>query len=400
MGDRQADILIIGAGMAGLSLGAELSRERRVIVLERENQPGYHATGRSAALFMEAYGPPVVRALARASRPFLSAPPAGFAEHALLESCGLLLIARSDQLAALEAFAAQPDVGRLVHRVDAHEARRLRPCLRNGYVAAALSDPTTAAIDVASLLQGYRATFRRNGGILATNAEATAVSRKDGRWRAETTAGPFTASILVNAAGAWADELAVMAGIRPIGLEPRRRSVAVVEVGASANRAGSGVTADIEEEFYFRPEGNGLLLSPADETLSPPCDAQPEELDIAIAVDRLARATDLEVRRVSARWAGLRSFVADRDPVAGFAPDEPSFFWLAGQGGYGIQVAPALAQLGAALIEQRPLSIALTEAGVAPDQLSPARPALTAAAHSSTTPGPTFGRALGDAPTY
>ena len=368
-----ADIVVIGAGIAGLSLGAQIVRSRSVVVLERESQPGYHATGRSAALFFETYGSDLIRALTRASRPFFEAPPPGFATHPLLETCGALFIARADQLSRLERFAAEEDVRRSATILSRDAVLAFCPVLRKDYVAAGLFEPAPASIDVASLLEGYRRELGRRSGALITNAEVIGLSFEGNMWRISTTAGEFSAGIVVYAAGAWADGIAQLAGMEPVGLEPRRRTALLARADGADALSSRALVIDVDEQFYFRAESGGLLISPADETLSPACDAQPEELDIAVAIDRVAAATTLQVRSVRSKWAGLRSFVADRNPVVGFASADRRFFWLAGQGGYGIQTAPATAELAAALLLDRsiPDCFALTPRDIG--RLSPAR---------------------------
>jgi D-arginine dehydrogenase len=367
------DIVVIGAGIAGLSLAAEIARSRSVVVLERESHPAYHATGRSAALFFETYGSDLVRALTRASRPFYGAPPPGFADYPLLETCGALFVARADQLSSLERFAAEEDVRRSGEIVSRDAALALCPLLREDYVAAGLFDPAPASIDVASLIEGYRRALRQQSGTLITNAEVIGLSFEGDVWRIATTAGEFSADIVVNAAGAWADQLARLAGMGRVGLEPRRRTALLARAEGADALSTRALIIDIDEQFYFRAESGGILISPADETLSPACDAQPEELDIAVAIDRVAAATTLDVRSVRAKWAGLRSFVADRNPVVGFAPGDRRFFWLAGQGGYGIQTAPAMAELAAALVLHRPVPNRLALAAQDIERLSPSR---------------------------
>jgi D-arginine dehydrogenase len=368
-----SDIVVVGAGIAGLSVAAELAQFRSVTVLEREAQPGYHSTGRSAALFSETYGSAVVRALTRASRPFYQAPPAGFATFPLLETCGTLLIARNDQMANLEAVAAEEDFTRTGKIISPGAVLALCPVLRGDYVAGGLFDPAPAAIDVAALLDGYRRSLRAREGGLVMGAEIKAIAFDSGRWSIASTVGEFTADIIVNAAGAWADAIAILAGVRPVGLEPRRRTVVLARADGAEAFSTPALIIDVDEQFYFRAESGGVLISPADETPSVPCDAQPEELDVAIAIDRFTAASTLEVRSVRSKWAGLRSFVADRNPVVGFDPGNPHFFWLAAQGGYGIQTAPALAELAAALLQRGsiPARLALSAQHIA--SLSPER---------------------------
>ncbi len=373
MSTLTSDIVVIGAGIAGLSVAAELAAFRKVVVLERESQPGYHSTGRSAALFFETYGSDLIRALTRASRPFYEAPPQGFSPNRLLETCGALFIARADQLVSLERFAAEDDVKRTGKIVSRDDMFALCPVLRQDYVAAGLLDPAPGAIDVASLLEGYRRRLRERGGTLITDASVTGISFDQGRWQIATSTGEFDAAILVDAAGAWADVVAKLAGIEPVGLEPRRRTVVLVRTDGVETLSTRALVIDVDEQFYFRAESGSILVTPCDETPSPPCDAQPEELDVAVAIDKFMAATTLKVSSVRSKWAGLRSFVADRNPVVGYDPANHQFFWLAAQGGYGIQTAPAMAELAAALVLNRtvPDRLALTPLHVG--RLSPAR---------------------------
>ncbi|MDP9140824.1 MAG: FAD-binding oxidoreductase [Pseudomonadota bacterium] len=370
---QNVDVIVVGAGMAGVGVAAQLGPKLRVVVLEQEAQPGYHTTGRSAAVFAESYGGPTIRLLSRGSRGFLTQPPAGFANAPLLVPRGFLFIAREDQRGDLEALAEQPDMRFTAMRLSPREACARMPLLRPDYVADALFDEGASDIDVHALHQGYAAMLRRNGGTLQCNARVTAIDRQQGSWHVTTDAGRFTAPLLVNAAGAWADEIAVLAGVARIGLQPLRRTAALVDVPATSGMERWPLTIDIAEEFYFKPDAGRLLISPGDETPSPPCDAVPDELDLAIAVDRIERATTLDVRRMHSRWAGLRNFVADRSPVAGFATDAPGFFWLAGQGGYGIQTAPALSRFAASQLLGQPVPTDLVDLGLQASALGAGR---------------------------
>jgi D-arginine dehydrogenase len=371
MGAGSFDIVIVGGGIAGLSLAGEIAPFCKVAVLEREAQPGYHSTGRSAALFFETYGSGLVRALTRASRSFYERTPAGFAEHPLLETCGALFVARADQMASLESFAAEEDVRKTGIVISRDGVLERCPILRSDYIAAGLWDPAPASIDVASLLDGYRRRMAAAAGLLVTSTEVTALARQAKSWRITTGGGEFEAGIVVNAAGAWADELARLAGAAPVGLEPRRRTAVLVRTdGVLTARS---LVIDVDEQFYFRAESGDILVYPADETPAVPADAQPEELDVAIAIDRFSAATTLNVRGVRSKWAGLRSFVADRNPVLGFDPNCSGFFWLAGQGGYGIRTAPAMSQLAAALVLGRDVPAALALPSGTLDGLSPSR---------------------------
>lgn len=371
-----ADVIVVGAGIAGASAAAELSTARRVVLLEREAQPGYHTTGRSAALYTTAYGPPVIRALTRASGPFYRAPDSPHIAHPLLRDRGAVFVAREDQSASLAALAA--DLGDAVSPLTAAEAEALCPLLRPGYTAAALLDREAADIDVNALHQHYLKSLRAQGGALVTRAEVLGLSRRNGLWHVETSAGAFAAPVVVNAAGAWADVVGTMAGARPLGLVPKRRTALTVPPPEGMNPDGWTMAIDADEQFYLKPDAGKLLLSPADETPSPPCDAQPEEIDIAVCIDRIERAFALSVRRIESRWAGLRSFLPDGDPAAGFDPAVDGFFWLAGQGGYGIQSAPALGRTAAALVMGKPVPPDIAAEGVSEAALSPARASLGA----------------------
>lgn len=366
------EILIVGAGIAGAGLSACLADEAETLLLERESQPGYHTTGRSAALFSETYGPPIIRALSRASRAFFDDPGPGFADHPLLSPRGVLFSVRADQTAAFDRLLAEG--GAAIECLTAAEARAMLPALRPDYIAAAGFERAARDIDVAALHQGYLRRMTAAGGRIATDAEVAAIDREAGGWRVALRDGrSVQADKIVDAAGAWADRVAEMAGVRPLGLVPKRRTALLVDPPPGYEVHAWPMLVDVEERFYAKPDAGKLLLSPADATPSPPVDAQPEELDVAVAVDRVTQALDLTVRRIDHRWAGLRTFAPDGDPVAGFAPGAPAFFWLAGQGGYGIQTAPALSEAAAALLLGRPVPEATARAGVTAAALDPAR---------------------------
>ncbi|WP_417417933.1 NAD(P)/FAD-dependent oxidoreductase [Hoeflea sp.] len=365
------DIIVIGAGMAGASVAAELAGTGRVALLERENHPGYHTTGRSAALYTQAYGPPVIRALSRASHTFFLGQGPGNPPAGLLRSRGALFVARADQADKLDAMRSA--LGSVVEPQTAEQLRTRSPLLRDGYASAGLFDNSAADIEVHGLHQHYLRHFRADGGSLITKAEVTGLSRIGADWQVETPDQILHAPIVVNAAGAWADVIAGMAGVATKGLRPLRRTALLVDPPAGIVPDAWPMVVDVEEQFYLKPDAGKLLISPADETLSEPCDAQPEELDIAICVDRIQTAFDLQIRRIDHKWAGLRSFLPDGDPVAGYAPDAPGFFWLAGQGGYGIQSAPAMARSAAALVRGNDLPGDVADLGVTAAALSPAR---------------------------
>ncbi|MBO9376333.1 FAD-dependent oxidoreductase [Sphingomonas histidinilytica] len=366
----EADVIVIGAGIAGAGVAAELSTSHQVVLLEQEAQPGYHATGRSAALHSEVYGNASIRALTRSSRDFFLA---GADGQDFAHPRGCVHIARADQLDALEAFAGQPTVGPFVSRVSGDVLRERIPLLKPGHVVAALEERCAFDLDVAAIHQHFLRRHRANGGSLHCSSGVEAIERANGDWLVAASGRSFRAPILVNAAGAWGDRIAAVAGICPVGLQPKRRSALTVDAPAGVDPSRWPAAIDIAEQFYFKPEGGRILISPADETPSEPCDASPEELDLAIAVDRVQQALDLPVRRITHSWAGLRTFVADKTPVVGFASDAPGFFWLVGQGGYGIQTSPALSRLAAELISGRSVPADLQDQGIDASDLSPAR---------------------------
>jgi D-arginine dehydrogenase len=343
------DFIVVGAGMAGASVAANLAAIGRVSVLEAEEHAGYHSTGRSAAVYTENYGNATIRALTRASRQFLFEPPADFARVPLCTPRAGLYFARPDQMDELQRFRADPDVRAATRELDAAEVGRRIPLFREGYLAGGLLEEGAADLDVDAIHQGFLRQARLRGAELRFDCPVEALARDGGDWVATTPKGQFRAPVVVNAAGAWGDELAALAGVTPAGLQPMRRTAVLVPVPPGFQIESWPVAIDISEQFYFKPDAGLLMLSPADETPCAPCDVQPEELDIAIAIDRFEQATGLEVRQVRRSWAGLRVFSPDRTPVVGFDPAAEGFFWLTGQGGYGIQTAPALGRLAAAL---------------------------------------------------
>jgi D-arginine dehydrogenase len=370
----QTGILIAGAGIAGASAAYFLAPHCPVTLIEREDQPGYHTTGRSAALFAESYGNAAVRSLTRASREFLESPPAGFAANPMLAPRGHLVFGRADQSAALDAIAGDfAATGTRVRALSGSRVRELVPALREDHAHRGILDTAAQDIDVHALHQGFLRGARANGARLVTGAELRAAQFSAGRWRVETSAGEFDAAVLVNAAGAWVDQVARACGAGPIGIQPLRRTAIVFECANFAGARDWPMAVDATESLYFRPEAGRFLASPADETPSPPCDAQPDELDVATLLERLQAATNFAVARITSKWAGLRSFVADRTPVAGFDPQQPAFFWLAGQGGYGIQTCPAMGMLAAAQVLGREIPQSLRDEGVASATLDPRR---------------------------
>ena len=369
MPTESADIVVIGAGMAGASAAARLAESARVIVVEREDQPGYHSTGRSAALFSETYGPPPIRVLSRAGRAFYEDRAGGLCEHPVLSARGVLVVALPGQEPLLDETPPDP----AVRRLDAAAACALVPVLRPEKVTAALHEPGAMDIDVHALHGAYLRLLRRQGGRLVTAAPVTALAHDGVAWTVATPAGRFAAPVVVNAAGAWADAVAALAGLPPLGIVPKRRTALIVAPPASLAIAAWPLTIDAAETGYFKPEAGKLLVSPADETPVAPSDVQPEDWDVARALERLVERTTLAVRRVERKWAGLRSFAADKVPVVGFDPLGPGFFWLAGQGGYGIQAAEGLARSAAMLAAGGGLPADIAAAGLDPAALSPAR---------------------------
>ena len=365
-----ADVIVIGAGIAGVSAAAELAAMARVIVLEREPQPGYHATGRSAAFFVVSYGNAAVRAVTVASEPFYRSPPQGFTDVPLIRPRPCIFFGRPDQRAAMKSL--QDEVPSL-QGLDPEQVRGRVPIILPGYLEGGLLDDTGGDLDVDAILQGFLKRLREHGGKLYSGREVQGLSRSNGLWKVITGDETLTAPLVVNAAGAWVDEVARLAGLEPLGLQPKRRTAMLIDAPQGHDITDWPLMVNVEEEFYFKPDAGALLLSPADETPSPPCDARPEELDVALAVDRFETATGLEVSRVTHRWAGLRTFAPDKTFVVGFDPRTEGFFWLAGQGGYGVQTSPGMAQLATALITG---SSPLEQAGVEDDlvrQLAPGR---------------------------
>jgi D-arginine dehydrogenase len=346
-----ADFVVIGAGIAGASVAWRLAPSGRVVLLEAEHRPGYHSTGRSAAMFDRAYGNATIRALTAASHEFfLDASVLGLG-NTLLSPRGALYVARHDQLGGLERHydtirALAPEAR--VH--DGEFARSKAPILREGLFARCIWDPSAADIDVARLHDALLAAVRRQGGQFERNAHVDRIERRGTHWQVTAGDRVYEAPVVLNAAGAWADEVAQLAGLAPLGLQPRRRTIAVVPLPESLDPRPWPLTIDVEETWYFKGEAGRLLVSPADETDVPPCDASVEDEVLAGGIARFEAATTVEVRRVTSSWAGLRSFFPDRTPVLGPDPRAPGFYWCAGLGGYGIQTAPAVSALVASTV--------------------------------------------------
>jgi D-arginine dehydrogenase len=342
----RTEILIVGAGIAGVSLASQLAHRHSVTIVEAESAIGYHATGRSAAMYLAGYGNDVVRALTRASRSFLNAPPAVFADGPILSPRGLLTVAHGGETTAFD----QPHyLGQ--QSLSAHEAAAIVPILRTDRLAGAMIDHDAAEVDTDRLHQGYARAAREAGAMLHLDTRMETACRRDGKWHVTTSKGELSADVVVNAAGAWADAIAARFGARPRGLIAARRTAMLVEQPADMAGQAWPMVMTASEDLYFKPDAGLLLISPADETPAEPGDAQPEEWDIALAVDRFETLCEMPVRRIRHRWAGLRTFAPDRTPIVGHDADIPGFFWFAGQGGYGLQMAPALARLGAAIFD-------------------------------------------------
>ena len=350
-----ADVLVLGGGIAGMSVAWRLAvAGAKVALLEAEAHCGTHSTARSAATLTENYGTSAVRRLSLESRAFLASPPPGFVDTPLLRPRGSLTVARAGEEELLAAALAE---GRIhvpaMAPVEPAEVLRMVPVLRPEAVAAAFIEPHVADIDVDALFNGYRRGLLGAGGLVVTDARAQRIARDGASWWVDTPSGRYAAAKLVNAAGAWADQVASLAGVRPAGLTPKRRTALIVDAPGST---GWPMVNDATETLYFKPDAGRLMVSPADATPTEPCDAYPEELDVAIAMDRLETMTTLAVRHVAHRWAGLRTFAPDHSPVVGEDAACPGFFWLAGQGGFGVMTSPALSAAGAASVMGHPIA--------------------------------------------
>lgn len=364
----ETDILVIGAGIAGASVAAHLASNHKVRILEMEERPGHHSTGRSAAAFEPNYGPPAIRALTRAARAFYERPPQNFTATPLLEPRETVFLVPADQQAAAEHVLAGSQGLEEIPAAEAHRRIRL---LKKGYAKFALLDRGTADIDVDLLHQGYLRLLRTRGGEIVCNAAAQRIERSGSLWRVQTPAGEFTAPVLVDAAGAWGDMVAGLAGAKPCGLQPKRRSIAVIP--APSDVMSWPLVGDAGETWYAKPAGGKLLVSPADATPVDPHDAYADDMLLAEGIDRFQQAIDLPVERMERNWGGLRSFAPDGNPVCGYDAELGGFFWLVGQGGYGIQTAPALSRLAAALIRREPIPADIAAEGLDAETLSPKR---------------------------
>jgi len=361
------DIIVIGGGIAGTSAAAECARAgANVTVLESEPQIGYHATGRSAAIFIRNYGNATLRALNAVAEPIFEQP-GEISDTPILSPRGELMVASEEELPVLDAYL-DGAVG--VERLTGQEAAEIVPILRPERIAGAMIERDARGIDVDRLLQGYARMLRGRGGQIVTGAAVQALRHQAGQWHVETAQGTFSAPVIVNAAGAWADEIAAMAGLPRLGLQPYRRSAAIIPAPEGHDTEHWPIFGSIAETWYAKPEAGKLMVSPADEDPVDPHDAWPEDMVLAEGLHRFEQAVTHEVTRLEHSWAGLRTFAPDRTPVAGFDPRGNGFFWLAGQGGYGVQTAPALSQFSAGLLTgAAPVLDSGTRAALAPDRL-------------------------------
>jgi D-arginine dehydrogenase len=371
------DFLVVGGGIAGLSAAWRLARHGRVAVIEAEEALGYHSSGRSVSFSHYGIGDSAVRGLTAWSRPFFETQPEGFCETAISRLFPSLYFATEEMLPTLGAL--QAEMARFTDAVewlDEAQIAEICPVVRTGSDGAvrAVLDNSGLKLDADALLQSYARAVRAAGSEVLMGRRIASIRRLAGLWEIATAQGEtLTAPILVNAGGSWADRIAVLAGVVPLGLQPMRRTIIVVDPPAGMDASRWPFVHTAISDFYMLPEAGQILVSPVDEVEDDPCDAQPEDYDIALAAYRLEQYTTLPVTRIAHRWAGLRSFVADRVPTAGFAPDAPGFFWLAGQGGYGLQTAPAMAAIVEALVTGADWPQGLREAGVTPEQIRPER---------------------------
>jgi D-arginine dehydrogenase len=369
------DFVIVGAGIAGASLAYQLAPEARVALLERESQPGYHSTGRSAALFLETYGTPMIRALTCASRAFYITPPEGFTEHPILTPRGVMHVAKVGQEQELaDALALALKTSPQVEQLTVQQVCERVPALRNELICGAVYEFDAMDIDVHALHQGYLRGFRANKGELLNDAELASATFANGAWTITLEDGrTLTATTLVNAGGAWADVVAERSGVKPVGLQPKRRTAFTFDAPQDCDISSWPAIIGVDETYYFKPDAGQLLGSPANADPVDPHDVQPEELDVATGIYHIEEVTTMQIRRPRHIWAGLRSFVRDGDLVIGADNHAPNFFWVAAQGGYGIQTASAAAELTASLLLKRPMPDQLARFGVKAEVLSPGR---------------------------
>jgi D-arginine dehydrogenase len=368
------DIIVIGAGISGAAAGYYLAAGRRVVLLEREAQPGYHSTGRSAALYEPSLGNATVRAFDIASGPFLKAPPAGFCEAPILTPRGELTICDADNRPILDDLLALNGIGgNEIREIDVDRALAMIPLIRHEGLRWAAYEPGVMDIDVHALHRGFLKGLVARGGQLICDAPVTGADRRAGIWRVQAGSDRFCAPILVDAAGAWADHVAALAGVAPLGLQPKRRTAAILPAPDGVDVRSWPVLGAAGEDAYLNSHAGKLLASPGDATPVEPQDVQPEELDVAIMVDWVERKTTMTVRRIERRWAGLRTFAPDNSPVMGEDPSMPGFWWLAGQGGYGIMMSESLGRSLAALMHEGELPADVRASGATIEAIHPRR---------------------------
>lgn len=349
-----------------------MSRRAKVTVVDMESTLTYHTTGRSAAVYFKSYGSEQTLALTAASEHFFASGGEGRADGPLISARGLVIVAREDQLAGLREWSASAEAhSAQVLWLDGSEVERAMPILRPQYAAGGVFEPSASDLDVAAIHQTFVRILRSQDGEILTAHPVTAVGPSENGWLVEAGERRLSADVVVNAAGAWGDAIAELAGLRPIGLTPLRRTAFMVS-GAD-HFAGIPMLVDADEQWYAKPDGEQFLCSPGDETPSPPCDARPQEVDVALAIERINQATTLNIRSVRSQWAGLRTFAPDRVPVTGFDPDHDGFFWLVGQGGTGIQTAPAAGRFAAAMALDRQAPADLLDRGLDAKSFDPAR---------------------------
>jgi D-arginine dehydrogenase len=382
------DVAVVGGGLVGASAAYHLCRHCQVVLIEQESQPGYHSSGRSAAVLLPTYGGPLAQGLTRASMEFLSHPPHDFADAPLPLTAprGAIFLASEGQLDLLDHW--RPDNASSAsspRMLSAREATERVPILVAENIAGAMWLPDVRDIDAAAMLHGFLRAFKGRGGTVLLDSKVDAIRRSDGLWLLETKAGTVRAKTVVNAAGAWADPVATLAGVAPKGLVPTRRTMVLVAAPPDMNSREWPLVSDAAETFYFKPDAGRLVVSPADRSPIAAQDVQPDEWDVAVAVERLEAATSLRVRRIEQKWAGLRTFAPDEEPVIGFDPQAPDFIWAAGLGGFGVQAAFAVGRCCEALLCRDELSSELASLGVDLARLSPGRLAIAqTGAHSGS----------------
>lgn len=371
--ELDCDFLVIGAGISGAAAAFELAAHGNVAVLESEDRPGYHSTGRSAALFTRHYGGPTVRKLSGAALPFFTDPPPGFAEHPLLTPRGGLTIGSAEQRQEIDDLLALGTANGSIVELSPQQAVARAPYLKPDAFACAAYEEGILDMDVAAIHQGFLRGLKARGGQVICETPVQRLERIGRTWHADSGETLVRAPVVVNAAGAWGDVIAAMAGAKPVGLVPKRRTAILIDLPTGTDTRGWPAVEDAGNGCYCKPETGRVMASPGDATPSEPCDAQPDDYDVAVAADFLERATTIPVRRINHKWAGLRSFVADEAPVAGFDDRVPGFFWLCGQGGYGIMLAPVLGRAAAHLIQHGSLPGDLADRGLTLGELAPER---------------------------